>query len=413
MNTTAPKKILFMEYGIGFGGSSISLSELTNEIAKSEDYIPHILTFQRKDIASHYASTIRIARQRRFINYTVRERLNSYLNTARLPYFLKKLITTSYNIADLLTGVYFTLFIVLLVKSRSIDLIHINNTLVPEAIRAAKLAKIPCVAHQRELFSLSTKVIRDVARYQHGTIRKIIAISTEVKKSFDPYPEIDQQLIDVIPNSVNAPAVKEAAGANIRSQLSINSKDLLIGIFGRILPWKGQFEAVKAFVEIAPSCPRYKLVIVGSVSDSGNSKYFDEIQDFLSQGNHGSSVSFVGYQTDVNAYYSACDVILHCSVKPEPFGRVIIEGMANNKTVIAPNEGGPIDIITDDVDGIFYEARSHESLKSTLIKIYESEELRQRLSNNALQTARTKYTSDKTARSIMEIYDNILRGQTE
>ena len=43
---------------------------------------------------------------------------------------------------------------------------------------------------------------------------------------------------------------------------------------------------------------------------------------------------------------SQLDVLLHCSVKPEPFGRVIIEGMAVGVPVIAARDGGVPEIIT-------------------------------------------------------------------
>ena len=43
---------------------------------------------------------------------------------------------------------------------------------------------------------------------------------------------------------------------------------------------------------------------------------------------------------------------MHASTVPEPFGQVVIEGMAAGLPVIASAAGGPLEVITNNVDGI-------------------------------------------------------------
>ncbi len=51
------------------------------------------------------------------------------------------------------------------------------------------------------------------------------------------------------------------------------------------------------------------------------------------------------------------DVVVHASIKPEPFGMVLIEAMAMQKPVVATKMGGPLDIILDESDWISCSSR--------------------------------------------------------
>ena len=66
--------------------------------------------------------------------------------------------------------------------------------------------------------------------------------------------------------------------------------------------------------------------------------------------------------TDMPAVYSASDVLVSCSKKPESFGLTLIEALAMNTPVIATRHGGPLDIIREGVDGFFFEPGNPEQL---------------------------------------------------
>ena len=62
-------------------------------------------------------------------------------------------------------------------------------------------------------------------------------------------------------------------------------------------------------------------------------------------------VHFIPFQKDPSAVFTGLTALLHTSTLPEPFGRVIVEAMAAGTPVIAANDGGVPEIITDGVDG--------------------------------------------------------------
>ena len=46
------------------------------------------------------------------------------------------------------------------------------------------------------------------------------------------------------------------------------------------------------------------------------------------------------------------DIVVHASTTGEPFGQVIIEGMAEQRPVVATNGGGVPEIVQDGVTGL-------------------------------------------------------------
>jgi glycosyltransferase involved in cell wall biosynthesis len=57
---------------------------------------------------------------------------------------------------------------------------------------------------------------------------------------------------------------------------------------------------------------------------------------------------FLGFRADVPELMRASDAIVHASVYPEPFGRVIVEGMLAGRPVIATRAGGVTEIVDDE-----------------------------------------------------------------
>ena len=70
---------------------------------------------------------------------------------------------------------------------------------------------------------------------------------------------------------------------------------------------------------------------------------------------------FTGHITNVNDYINQSTIIVHTSIEPEPFGMVIIEAMALEKPVIATSIGGPLEIISNEVDGFLVPPENPDS----------------------------------------------------
>ncbi len=68
---------------------------------------------------------------------------------------------------------------------------------------------------------------------------------------------------------------------------------------------------------------------------------------------------------------------------PEPFGQVVLEGMAAGLAVIAPDEGGPASIIADGQTGLLFRSRDADSLGRAMLALRDDPARRARLGSAA------------------------------
>lgn len=128
---------------------------------------------------------------------------------------------------------------------------------------------------------------------------------------------------------------------------SLNPKNKpLIGIFGRITAWKGQDIFIQAISLISEA----KAIVVGEPF-FGEHAYEQQIHQLVKKLNLEDKITFTGHTDDVPEIMAACDVVVHCSTAPEPFGLVIVEAMAARRPVIASDAGGAQEIIHHNITG--------------------------------------------------------------
>ncbi len=119
-----------------------------------------------------------------------------------------------------------------------------------------------------------------------------------------------------------------------------------MAVFGRLAPWKGQQLAIKALRKL----PGVHLMLVGDAL-FGEADYKLELQRLAADPAVAGRVHFLGFRRDVFPLMQAADVVLHASIAPEPFGRVIVEAMLSRRPILAARAGGAAEIVSDNVDG--------------------------------------------------------------
>lgn len=155
--------------------------------------------------------------------------------------------------------------------------------------------------------------------------------------------------VDVVYNGIDPAAydaVTDAEVAAVRASLGVGSAPVL-GLFGRIAPWKGQEVAVRAMALLSDR-PDVQLVIVGDAL-FGEESYAAEVRALVAKFGLGARVHFLGFRSDVPVLMRAVEVLVHTSTAPEPFGRVIAEGMLAERPVIATAGGGASEIVKANV----------------------------------------------------------------
>ena len=161
-----------------------------------------------------------------------------------------------------------------------------------------------------------------------------------------------RDLACVAPNGFDPadhPPGDEAARRRLRAEFRFDGRPVA-GIFGRLSPWKGQ----SVFLEALAQAPELQGLVVGGAifeDDSFEPRLREQARALRLE----DRVRFTGFRDDVARLMAGVDMVVHASTSPEPFGRVIVEGMLARRLVIAADGGGVRSIVTDGRNGILVE----------------------------------------------------------
>jgi glycosyltransferase involved in cell wall biosynthesis len=102
------------------------------------------------------------------------------------------------------------------------------------------------------------------------------------------------------------------------------------------------------------------------------------------------------------------DILVHASLVPEPFGQVILEGMAAKVPVVAADAGGPSEILCHDVNGMLYPMGDQGALARALRELAKDPDRRLRLAEEGLETV-AGYHPDAVVTRLQAIYRDVIR----
>lgn len=183
-----------------------------------------------------------------------------------------------------------------------------------------------------------------------------------------------------------------------------SSADNVISLVGRICEWKGQDLAIEAIKDIDNAV----LLIIGGAQFAGDELYEKFLKNKVQSYRLEKKIFFMGHVDNISDYLFASDLVIHCSTIPEPFGRVIVEGMLAEKIVLAPNSGGPLEILEEGKTGYFYKMGSIESLKTKIKEIFNKDKSDiETVAKNARAEALENYSSEMMTKKFEEILENV------
>jgi len=161
----------------------------------------------------------------------------------------------------------------------------------------------------------------------------------------------------------------------------------LIGVFGRLAAWKGQLVFAEALAEL----PGATGVIVGAPL-FGEDFFATELSAKILALGITDRIRLLGFREDIPALMSAMDVIAHCSIAPEPFGRVVVEAMLAGRPVVASDAGGIGEIIEHGKTGFLVKPGDAAALCACLHNILVNENESAAIAAAGQAWAREKFT---------------------
>jgi len=297
--------------------------------------------------------------------------------------------------------------IVRVIQQNEINLLHLNTGLHhgKPGIIAAWLTRTPCVCHVR-MFDKLSHFDKVFARF----VDSFLYISRAVAESY-----ITQGISSVKGTVVhNAVDLSEFSidfdVAVVRREFGWTAQEHLVGVIGRLDWWKGHEYFLEAMAEVAQRIPDIRGVIVGEPENTPlNREYYQKLQSLTKSLHLEDKVIFTGFRGDVPRLMSALDVVVLSSSAPEPFGRVVIEGMATGKPVVATAAGGVLDIIEDGVNGLLVPCQDSGAIADAVLGLLSDREQARQIGLAARRRVEEKFTVQSQVAAIQRIYDALLR----
>ncbi|MBL8058951.1 MAG: glycosyltransferase [Anaerolineales bacterium] len=291
-----------------------------------------------------------------------------------------------------------------LIREHQAALVHLNNGLRNgrAGVLAAWLTGTPCVCHVRTFDDLSR-----FDRLFAGGVRTFIynsqAVAQHAQAQGLPAARgvVVHNALDLLDFSEPAEAARRA----VRAEFGWAGTDRLVGIVGRLDWWKGHEHFLRALASASQRLPDLKGLIIGAPEESPrNQAHYQALLQLHQELGLAGRVVFTGFRSDVPRLVAALEALVLSSTEPEPFGRVLIEGMAAGRVVIATAAGGVLDVIEDEVTGLLVPPADPAAIAAAIERVVQEPELARRLGAAARQRVEERFTIQRHVAAVQRIY---------
>jgi glycosyltransferase involved in cell wall biosynthesis len=177
------------------------------------------------------------------------------------------------------------------------------------------------------------------------------------------------------PTFVVCPGAPVPPADSERVSLELAPKVPVVGLVGRLQPWKGQDRLLRAQALLRERGHDVHTLIVGGDAYGFSSEYAGSLASLAGRLGLTDAVTLTGQVDDAGPYIERMDILVNAS-DPEPFGIVLLEGMARGVAVVAVNSGGPAEFIEHERTGLLARSGAPGALADALESLLVSPDLR-------------------------------------
>jgi glycosyltransferase involved in cell wall biosynthesis len=252
--------------------------------------------------------------------------------------------------------------------------VHTSTLAVVAGPLAALLARRAHVWHVHEMIADEHLAIRLFYRLLALLPGRVIANSRASARALaGPLWPIRRKTRVIYPGLIERVNVERTAP---------NHGVLRIAFVGRLTSRKGISELLEAVALLHQRGIRLRLAVFGSAPPQQAARE-DDYRQLAVQLGIAEIVSFEGFVPNASERLGAFDILVVPSQRPEPFGLVILEGMAAGCAVVAcRNGGGSDEILQHGLTGL-YCGRRPSSIAAAITRLADDPQLRTRLGANA------------------------------
>jgi glycosyltransferase involved in cell wall biosynthesis len=196
--------------------------------------------------------------------------------------------------------------------------------------------------------------------------------------------------------------------ARVRQEWGVRDGELLVGMAGRVTPWKGQSVFAETAKLILAGRGDVKFAAVGGVFDT-DIFYMEGFKKQVRDLGIESRFIIQDFRADMPGVFSAFDIFVLPSILPEPFGLVVIEAMASGKPVVATAPGGPSETVVDGETGYLVNPSDPLAAASAVEKLLLDPVKRAQMGEAGRKRAREVFALPRYVGKFEDLYDRVLQ----
>ena len=293
-----------------------------------------------------------------------------------------------------------------ILKSEGCEVFHVHSSAAAPSLIAAWALRRGAVFHShgdQPLHPLRLTLIRNI---EMSLSQRVIAVSQSTRQDIVNNHHIPSEKVVVAYNGVDVGEFTAMLPqSTVLARYGLDGYQKIVLSVGAVQPRKGQFTMVECLPKILTRWPELVYVNIGTSYDEAfKAKVIRRAAELGVQ--RALRLLPQVPREDLISLINAADLCVHPSIR-EPFGLAVVEEMACSKAVVSYKLGAIPEIIDDGVDGILVSPNDNHELQSAIIGALDDPGLAKKLGEAAREKVMAKFTWDRTASRLEEIYEDL------
>jgi glycosyltransferase involved in cell wall biosynthesis len=296
------------------------------------------------------------------------------------------------------------------------DIVHTHNAKPGLIGRVAAYAtRVPVVVHTVHGLTWSLES-RPAARRIHALFERLASVrvdavmvqSEEDRRILVESGATPDNRIVWIGNGIDLAAFDPArvgkdARARVRAELQLSDDDVLFVSAGRLVREKGFVELFEATALARRTNRRIHVAVAGDV----DIEKVDALDERVLTAAAADEIRLLGRRNDMPALLAAADVVALPSWR-EGLPRILMEGAAMGKALLAADARGCREVVRDRVNGRLVPVRDATRLAEAMLELTADRAARERWGATARGEAAERYDIHAVVRRVFDVYARLL-----
>jgi glycosyltransferase involved in cell wall biosynthesis len=401
-------RILFVDSGFGYGGSTSFLYSFLNKLNRLKFEPVVVYYFNAKGPLVNRIKSLGIevinlgmkTKQRQ--DYSLEgsiastQRVSKILKLRKYSRTLFEFVTMDLKSALILADIF---------RRKKIELLVLNNDLHfhwPSLI-ASKMVAIPCLCRKAGIGGG-----RKIKRIFGWLVDMSAAISTAAAEDYLKSGMPPQKLVTIYEGVDLKEYHPHPQNNRIREKFNIPAEAIVVGYISRLALGKGHSDFVKAASLVLKKKQDVFFLIAGEdLQFEGilRKKLEQQVRNLKLEKN----VILTGWRDDLLNVFSTIDIFAHCpNTWDEGLGIATLEAMAMGKPVVVTANGGLKETTIDGLTGFVVSIGDVEAIAQAILKLVNDPQLMKQMGKQARLRAEQKFNIEDNVRKTEQLFDSML-----